>query len=329
MRRTLAQLFWRLYLLRPDFQRFRSLPVVAHARNDCSLGPAHQLCIDYAEKDELDRQIALDPGCVNSRDGFGFTPLHWAVRSGNVDAVDSLLQAGADVNAVCDAGRPVLSWAWSKTICKMLLDSGADIRITDNDGNDAIFCTINSESSIEVAGLLLVASSKFDDQPLDIHGSTYLMMAMRTDRMDICELILEYTADINAQDNFGFSALTYAIRHNFHAGLELVLNHGADTTQLNRDGDSVIVLVVLFGDIETMRILKNRKIEGLPIEPSGVEIYWDWFRNSRNQYFRGRRAPVEEEEEAFQALLDSITPCHPKVSPDMPLYVPGAFSEDD
>jgi ankyrin repeat protein len=295
------------------------------------LGPVHQLCIDDTERDELVRHIALDPGCVTSRDCYGFTPLHWATRSGNVDAVDSLLQAGADVNAVCNAGRSVLSWSESWTISKMLLDSGADIRVIDNLGNDAVFFAIKSHSSTEVIELLLEASSRFDDQSLETHKIPYLMVAMRTESIGICELILGYTADISAQDVNGFSALTYAIRYNFHAGLELLLYHGADTTQLDLDGDSIIVFVAFLGDIETMRILEDEKIEGLPMEPSDVEIYWDWFRNSRNDYFLGWRAPVEEEEEAFQAFLDSIIPCDPKdrAPNHKPLHVPGAFSVSD
>jgi hypothetical protein len=213
----------------------------------------------------------------------------------------------------------------------MLLDSGADIRIIDDGGDDAVFSAINSQSSIEVVELLLVASSGFDDQRQGIKGSTYLMEAMRVESIGICELALKYTADISAQDDYGFSALTYAIPHNFHAGLELLLDHGADPTQLDCDGNSIIVLVALFGDIETMRILKDRKIEGLPMEPSDIEIYWDWFRNSRNQYFLGQRAPVEEEEKAFQAFLDSIIPCDPKdrAPNHKPLHVPGAFSVSD
>jgi hypothetical protein len=213
----------------------------------------------------------------------------------------------------------------------MLLDSGADVRIIDDGGDDAVFAAMNAQASIEVVELLLVASSRFDDQRQGIKGSTYLMEAMRIESIGICELVLKYTADISAQDNFGFSALTYAIPHNFHAGLELSLDHGADTTQLNCDGDSIIVLVALFGDTETMRILGNEKIEGLSMEPSDVEIYWDCFHNSRNQHFLGRRGPAEEEEAAFQAFLDSIIPCSPKdrapnhKSP----HVPGAFNVDD
>jgi hypothetical protein len=331
VRRTLAQLFWQLYILRSDLQLLRNHPAIAHARNDCNLGPVRQLCIGGTGRDELVRHIALDPGCVTSRDSYGFTPLHWAVRSENLDAVDSLLHAGADVNAVCNAGRSVLTWSKSWTISKMLLDSGADIRIIENNGDNVVFRAIKSRSPVAVIKLLLEASSKLDDRHTDIDRFTYLMLAILTGSMDICELVLEYTADINAQDNFGFSALSYAILKHFHAGLKLLLNHGADTTQSDCYGNSVFVMVALFGDIETMRILEDEQIEGLPMEPLDIAIYWDWFLNARNHHFLGRRAPVEEEKEAFQAFLDSIIPCDPKdPAPDLkPLHVPGAFSVSD
>jgi hypothetical protein len=212
----------------------------------------------------------------------------------------------------------------------MLLDSGADIRIIDNNEYGAVFYAIKTKSSIEVIEFLLIASSKFDDQPLNKDGCTYLMEAMRIKSIRVCELVLKYTADINAQDDYGFSALKYAVRNNSHAGLKLLLDHGADTTQLDCDGDSVIVLVALYGDIGTMRILEDEKIEGLPMEPSDVERYWGCFRNSRNQHFLGRRAPVEEEEAAFQAFLDSITPCDSRGPPSRKhLHVPGAFNVND
>jgi ankyrin repeat protein len=314
-------------MLRHDFQHMRRLPAIKQARGDCLIGAAHQLCIEGAG-DELVRHIALDPGCVTSRDCYGFTPLHWAVRSANMDAIEDLLQSGADVNAVCKFGRPALSWASSWIISKTLLDAGADITILDNKGNDAVFCALNSHAPKDVIELLLEASSKTDNQRLDSEQSTYLMVAILEASVDVCEMIIEYTADISAQDSFGFSALTYAIRHNCHAGMELLLDYGANTTQLDRDGDSIIFLVALFGDIETMRILQAEQIEGLPMEAEDIDAYWNEFYNPRNFYFLGWRAPIDEEEAAFQAFLDSIVPCEPRKPTPNPraLHVPGAFS---
>jgi len=37
---------------------------------------------------------------VNERDGTGCVPLHWAAQRGNKDAVDALIELGADANAI-------------------------------------------------------------------------------------------------------------------------------------------------------------------------------------------------------------------------------------
>ena len=41
---------------------------------------------------------------VNSLDDFGQTPLHYSIRTVNLDAMDSLIEAGADPN-IADAVR--------------------------------------------------------------------------------------------------------------------------------------------------------------------------------------------------------------------------------
>jgi ankyrin repeat protein len=38
---------------------------------------------------------------VNKRDPFGYTALHWAAQSGQLDAIHVLLEHGADVSAIC------------------------------------------------------------------------------------------------------------------------------------------------------------------------------------------------------------------------------------
>ena len=324
-------MFWQHNMLSTNFQSLRKHPAIEQAKNSSLPGAVHQLCIDGIGGDELIRHITLDPGCVTSRDCYGFTPLHWAAHYRNVNAVGHLLLSGADVNAVCKRGRSALSWTGSWAICKMLLDAGADIGMKDYDGNDAIICALNAHAGMVMIDLLLETSSKLGHQFLDKDGSTYLMVAVLEAPVEICRMVMEYTADISAQDQYGFSALSYAIRHQCHETMELLLDHGADTTQLDEDGDSIISLVAFFGDIETMRILEAEQIEGLPMEAEDVKVYWNNFYQYRDYYFLGWRAPIEEEEAAFQAFLDSITPCEPrKTSPNPTVpHVPGAFSLSD
>ena len=60
--------------------------------------PAHRLANagDYnGLKELLDRNEKL----INKRDENGWTPLHEAVRDGNIDVIELLLERGADINA--------------------------------------------------------------------------------------------------------------------------------------------------------------------------------------------------------------------------------------
>lgn len=73
--------------------------------------------------------IRKNPGMVNGRDDQGATPLHLACQADLRNVVETLLNAGADVNARIDCGDTALYWMAIQnnvTIAKILLDHGAD-----------------------------------------------------------------------------------------------------------------------------------------------------------------------------------------------------------
>ena len=80
----------------------------------------------------------LDQGVhVNSRTVYGWTPLHYAVLSGNLNIVQELLKRGAIVNATTRSGRtPLYLAAFAKhpRIVHALTKAGANPRyMNDND----------------------------------------------------------------------------------------------------------------------------------------------------------------------------------------------------
>lgn len=56
------------------------------------------------------------PALADARDGDGLTPLHLAVVHGNVPLVQTLLAAGADVNARDDEHHTVVHWATGESV---------------------------------------------------------------------------------------------------------------------------------------------------------------------------------------------------------------------
>ncbi|MHA6890442.1 ankyrin repeat domain-containing protein [Ralstonia pseudosolanacearum] len=78
---------------------------------------------------------------VNQRGCFGDTPLHVVCTWGDMDAVDTLINAGADVNAKGEQGKTPLFSAvigGSAAVVERLLNAGADSTIQDAEGTTVL-----------------------------------------------------------------------------------------------------------------------------------------------------------------------------------------------
>jgi ankyrin repeat protein len=114
--------------------------------------------IAYVWRDRKDAvQKLLDRGAdVNLQDADGDTAVHGAAQSGNVDILQMLLTKGANPNAKNKVGGTPLMWAavfGHEETARALLDRGADASQKDKDGlTAAVWATRNKQD--EIARLL-------------------------------------------------------------------------------------------------------------------------------------------------------------------------------
>lgn len=93
-------------------------------------------------------------------DKSGYTPLHYAVRSGSEELVECLLKGGANINAqtrggkstalhrACNRGRP--------EIVQLLIKYGCDLNVKDEDGKTALqVCLVDTTTKKEYCANLL------------------------------------------------------------------------------------------------------------------------------------------------------------------------------
>lgn len=151
-----------------------------------------------------------------------------AARDGDYEAVESLLNAGVDVDAKDNDGWTALMWAAGlgrERIVRLLLNAGADVNAKNKYGSTALmsaaeFGEFGNEDCIE---RLLNAGADVNAKSKD--GHTALMAAAYYGHEDIARLLLDAGADVDAKEKDGKTALSQAENKNI---VKLLRQYGAE-----------------------------------------------------------------------------------------------------
>jgi len=209
------------------------------------------------------------------------TPGYFAARKGNDAVMRTLLKNGLDSNLghydqVQDYfsdkiiheedTRPLLIEASDlghEDTVRVLLDAGANPDVQDAQGRTALLLSV-SQGVSGTAKVLLEKNASPDMK--DNTGKTPLMMAAKNGFRRIVRLLLDYDADINAieynEQSFGevssrMTALSYAVRGG-HAGIvSMLLEHGADTSLRNHDGETAFDIARKNGYSDILEMLRK------------------------------------------------------------------------
>ncbi len=152
-----------------------------------------------------------------------------AVKLADLQAVQRLIEEGADVNAENKYGyyTPLLAAASDGlvVIAKFLLSNGADVNQQNQIGRTPLH-EVSWNGHVGVAELLLTNGADVDAR--DSSGATPLHQAVANSHVAIIKLLLTKGADLNARDWRGDMPLHRAIRIGDTTVVKLLLTHGAD-----------------------------------------------------------------------------------------------------
>ncbi|KAH0547044.1 serine/threonine-protein phosphatase 6 regulatory ankyrin repeat subunit A-like isoform X2 [Cotesia glomerata] len=178
------------------------------ARNAEQRTPLHLSCL--AGHIEVCRKLLqVDNKKIDSRDICGRTPLHSAAFKGSVDCLD------------------------------LLLSSGANFRLSDNDNRLALHYAANQGHYLCVFTLVGYGS---DPNAQDVNGATCLHLAAGSfsvihsgDYAGECvRYLLTHRADAHIRDKRGFTAIHYAVAGGNQSALEALLNVSATVISNNQ-----------------------------------------------------------------------------------------------
>jgi ankyrin repeat protein len=152
-----------------------------------------------------------------------------AAMRGNKDAVRSLLQKKADVNAAQVDGTTALHWAVRADdleTAELLIRAGATVSAANREGVTPMrLASINGNAPM-IEKLLKAGANP--NALLSKFGDTALMLAARTGKLDAVKVLLDNGAQVNAVETWGgTTALMWAVSERHLDTVKMLLAHGA------------------------------------------------------------------------------------------------------
>ena len=212
--------------------------------------------------------------------------LYTAIKNGDFDLVNFLIEEGADVDAVIEDCNyhPPLNFASAKghvEIVKLLKKNNANINVVDYCGYG--YTPLHQacrKGQIEIAKILIEHGA--DVNATDRNGATPLHLVCKKGYTEIADLLSENKADLNKPNNFKVLPLLLAVFHGRTEIADLLKKNGAkifapdDNEELWRDlsRECNIESAKLVIDAVLVKNLEEKKPSC--IQPhSEISNYWD------------------------------------------------------
>ena len=257
-------------------------------------------------KSNLRQQLELSTSTIDDTDADGRTALSWAAARGDFDAVNILLEFGADPNICSRRGQPPLQWAAQSPtercaeILQALLKHNADVNHPDHQNRTVL---INATADLdEPECLRILVENGADLNWQDCHKRTPLGYAAKMGKSRNLSYLLSCGADPHIQDHWGYTPLYEAILQNHHSVLQCLLKEAnIIPTATFANGMSVLHVTAKYGDLETMCLLASKNMGTLnPVERNNECLTAQDLLNQRND-------ADSELHEVFKKLLEATS----------------------
>jgi len=161
---------------------------------------------------------------INARDKNGMTLLDSAITNNNQEAVKLLIEAGADINATANTGlTPLMRASSQPDIVRLLIDAKANLNVKDNTyGKTALMYAAGSVNT-ETLKLLLDAGA--DINATSNEGWTALCYAVLARLTDTIKLLIDAGVDVNLGNK---TPLSIATSNKNTEAIELLKQAGAN-----------------------------------------------------------------------------------------------------
>ena len=192
---------------------------------------------------------------VNIHDHYHQTPLMFAGRNDHLKCVNHLITAGADVNIQAVDGNTALMFTVYKDNCQCvneLIKSGANVNIPEENGRTPLMFAVN-EDHTQCVNELIKAGADVNHQDKD--GLTSLTVAVNEDRPQYINELVTAGADVNLSDNNDLTPLMYAVYKNHAQCVNELIKDGAKVNLSDNAGNTPLHDPITMSNEECLKLL--------------------------------------------------------------------------
>ena len=218
-------------------------------------------------------QFEIEAGLkVNDMNIAKQTPLSFALKECNPDAIVCLLKAGAQADVIGDSVITVATQKKKYELIKRAKELGLNVSSRDSNGFSALHWAVQLKDT-DLIDLLI--NQGIDIDIPDSQGMTPLIQAIRDHHMTIIMFLIEKGANLNKQDIYGSTPLHEAVIASNFEVVELLLKKGANPNIINKELKTPLVLASTNGDYNIMKLLLDNKADpNIPGKNGMTALYY-------------------------------------------------------
>jgi len=203
----------------------------------------------------LDSGVSVD---APVSDGSGMNALMGAAAFGNDEVAQLLLDEGANVDATDSDGWTALMYACAATysdMVQLLLDNIADYTVAESTlGITALHISVERGDEVSMEYLLAMGA---DPDVLDYEGWSPFMYATYLGDYDVVLLFINYDANVNSRGGYSATPLIIAAGEGYVEIIELLLYHGAQVNAEDDGGWTALAYAYEYDHEEAVYVLED------------------------------------------------------------------------
>ena len=227
---------------------------------------------EIGNKNAIDALLnaGADPNII---DANGDTSLHYAARKYcTAEVLQTIISHGVDVNATNKnnvTALMIVCGIWNKDAIDVLLNAGADPNIIDANGDTCLQYAARNFCTAEV--LQAIISHGVDVNATNKNNVTALMIVCGKGKKDVINVVLNVGAELNIIDANGDTCLHYAARNYYCTAdvLQAIISHGVDVNATNKNNVTALMITCEMWNKDALDVLLNAGADPNIIDANG------------------------------------------------------------